>query len=385
MMAIKSSRSDNRVSDYGRKLAAILSDDVLSDDGRNGDLLRLLLYGCSRLYGRVVELRTRRMLNRDRGVKRLPRPVISVGNLTTGGTGKTPMTAYLARLIRSWGLNPVILSRGYGGGAERCGVIVSTGTGPRVPAKVAGDEAYLLAQRLPDVPVVVGRDRYAMGKRVFEQLKPDCYLLDDGFQHIQLHRDLNLVLLDYKRPFGNGHLLPRGHLRESRAALERADAFVLTRSDSPAEIPREVTACSRRKPVFRAAHGTIMAQHLKAGKYQNILDNKYISVDLPVFIFSGIADNIGFQNAVKRLGARPVGQQAFADHHPYSRKDIDAIKAAARAAGARALVTTAKDFVRLPQPLSWAEDLWIADAELIFDDDDFQTFLHSRLKQLLGS
>jgi tetraacyldisaccharide 4'-kinase len=385
MMDTGSSRHDVGVSHYGRRLAAFLSDDVLSDTGRNRDPLRLLLYGCSRLYGRIVELRTRRMLNHGQSVKRLPRPVISVGNLTTGGTGKTPMTACLASLIRSWGLKPVILSRGYGGSAERCGVVVSTGTGPRVPASVAGDEAFLLAQRLPDVPVVVGRRRYAMGARVFKQLNPDCYLLDDGFQHIQLHRDLNLVLLDYKRPFGNGHLLPRGHLRESPAALERADAIVLTRSGFHTQTPDEVAAWSRRKPVFRASHRTIMVQHWRAEKRLPECEKKNLHADTPVYIFSGIADNAGFQQAMKQLGVRSVGQHAFADHHPYRHEDLEAIKADARAAGAKTLVTTAKDFVRLPRPMRWQEDLWVADAELTFANDDFQTFLRWHLRRLVGS
>jgi tetraacyldisaccharide 4'-kinase len=384
MMGSSCRRYSARANVYGRKFAAIVSDDVLSDDGRNGDPLRLLLYGCSRLYGRIVEIRTRRMINDSGRVRRLPRPVVSVGNLTTGGTGKTPMAAYLAGLIGSWGLNPVILSRGYGGSAERCGAIVSSGKGPLVPPEVAGDEAYLLAQRLPEVPVVVGRDRHAMGASVFEQFRPDCYLLDDGFQHIRLHRDLNLVLLDYKRPFGNGHLLPRGHLRESRDALERADAIVLTRSDVGTKPLDEVMACSRRKPVFRAAHHSVVVHHWNSGKYLEILDKKHITADLPVYIFSGIADNGGFQDAVKKMGARPVGHRAFADHHPYSRKDIDTIKAGASGAGAKALVTTAKDFVRLPRPLTWAVDLWVADVELTFANDDFATFVRSRLKRLLG-
>jgi tetraacyldisaccharide 4'-kinase len=294
------------------------------------------------------------------------------------------MTAYLAGLLRSWGVTPAILSRGYGGGAEERGVIVSTGHGPRVPAALAGDEAYLLAQRLPEVPVVAGRDRYAMGKAILGQLDPDCFLLDDGFQHIQLHRDLNLALLDYRRPFGNGHLLPRGHLREPVTALARADALILTRSDLDASKPHAVTAERFGKPVFRAAHRTIIAQRWRAGRPAAAFENRRLPPDATTFVFSGIADNAAFWTAAGGLGGRLVGARAFPDHFPYTRREVNAIEAAAAAAGATALLTTAKDFVRLPRPLDWTDDLFVADADLVFGDRGFETFIRHRLTRLMA-
>jgi tetraacyldisaccharide 4'-kinase len=310
--------------------------------------------------------------------------VLSVGNLTTGGTGKTPMTAYLAGRLRSWGLKPVILSRGYGGRAERRGVIVSSGSGPVVPAAVAGDEAYLLAKRLPAVPVVVGRDRYAMGRMAFDELKPDCYLLDDGFQHLQLHRDLNLALLDYRRPFGNGHLLPRGRLREPVTALTRADALILTRSDLNAAGEHAVTLQRFGKPVFRAAHRTVIIQRWQAGKPTDDTQNGRLPTEAAAFIFSGIADNGAFRDAAGRLGGRIVGSRGFPDHHPYTRRDVDAIETAAAAAGATALLTTAKDAVRLPGPLNLFKALYVADAEMVFQDQGFETFIQQQLTRLVG-
>lgn len=365
--------------DWGAKLKA-----VLSDDGRNTDLLKRLLFGCSRAYGRIVETRFRRLQNRQGGIKQLPRPVISVGNLTTGGTGKTPMAAYLARLLLSWGLRPAILSRGYGGSAMRRGAIVSTGEGPRVPVSVSGDEAHLLAQRLPKVPVVVGRNRYSMGVRALEQLELDCFILDDGYQHIQLHRDLNLALLDYRRPFGNGHMLPRGHLREPLTALTRADALILTRSDLDAAKQHVLEKRGVGKPLFRAAHRTIITQRWVGGKWRP--DGE--AVGLPerekVFIFSGLADNAAFQEAAGELGGRLVGARSFADHHPYTPRDVDLIVQAAREAGADRLLTTAKDFVRLPRPLTFATELVVVDAELLFDGDGFNNFFRRQLTPLVG-
>jgi tetraacyldisaccharide 4'-kinase len=384
MMGIRSSRHDHMASENRRKLAASLSDKVLSDDGRNGDLLRLLLYGCSRVYARIVETRVRRLLNHGGGIQQLPRPVVSVGNLTTGGTGKTPMTAYLASLIQSWGLKPVILSRGYGGSAEGRGVIVSTGQGPRVPAAVAGDEAFGLAQRLPEVPVVVGKNRFAMGIEAARQLAPDCFLLDDGFQHVRLHRDLNLVLLDYRRPFGNGHLLPRGHLREAPSALGRADAVILTRSDLGSPSEPDLSRYCQAKPVFRSRHRSTLAFRWEAGQPGPRVDGGGIPAGTAVFVFSGIADNAAFRNAVRAIGGRLVGFYAFADHHPYSQRDLAKIQVAAKAAGARVIVTTAKDAVRLPRPFDWSQDLLIAEAELVFDTDHFKRYIRGKLVELIG-
>ena len=364
---------------WRRRLAA-----TMADGGHNSGALARSLYGCSILYGRIVAARVRRLRRNSGGIRRLPRPVISVGNLTTGGTGKTPMTAYLAGLLRSWGLKPVILSRGYGGAGEKSGLVVSAGRGPQVPARVAGDEAYLLAQRLPEVPVVVGRKRYAMGLTAMEAFAPDCFILDDGYQHIQLHRDLNLALLDYRRPFGNGHLLPRGHLREPLAALGRADALVLTRCDLNAAVMPELEPWRGGKPLFRTAHRSVLTQRWVGGQRTPLADPGQIPGEQGVFLFSGIADNAAFREAAATLGGRPVGYLEYADHHPYSTGDMAAIEAAARVAGAGALLTTAKDFVRLPQPLDAGLEVWVADADLVFDGDDFQAFIRRRLTALVA-
>lgn len=152
----------------------------------------------------------------DRGwvrPKHLPCPVLSIGNLVAGGTGKTPLTAFLAQHLRAAGCRVAILSRGYGGRASGINV-VSDGQRIFLKPPQAGDEACLLAQKLPGIPVVTGADRFQAGLQAWERFHPDLFLLDDGFQHFQLYRDLDVVLLDAARPFGNGRLLPRGPLRE---------------------------------------------------------------------------------------------------------------------------------------------------------------------------
>ena len=192
--------------------------------------LATLLWGISVLYGGLTHLR-RRLYTRGRlKSHRLPCPVISVGNLTLGGTGKTPLVIHLAEKIQGMGYRPVILSRGYKGLAEKGGAVVSDGRNLLCDARQAGDEPYLMAILLPTVPVVVGRHRYRAGMDAIRRFQPDIILLDDGFQHLQLKRDLNLLLLDAQNPFGNRYLFPRGTLREPEVSLLGADAVVLTRS-----------------------------------------------------------------------------------------------------------------------------------------------------------
>ncbi|MFN2165764.1 MAG: tetraacyldisaccharide 4'-kinase, partial [Anaerolineae bacterium] len=163
-------------------------------------------------YGALVRLRSAAYAG-SRRRRRLPVPVISVGNLTVGGTGKTPMIARLAASLLAAGRRPAIVSRGYRGGLEKTGGIVSDGHRLLQDAAAAGDEPFMLAMQLPGVPVAVGRDRYEIGRRVIRALSADVILLDDGFQHLRLARDVDILLMDARRPLGNGHVLPRGPLR----------------------------------------------------------------------------------------------------------------------------------------------------------------------------
>ena len=162
------------------------------------------------------------------GPKKLPAPVVSVGNLTVGGTGKTPVVACLARLWQDRGRRVAILSRGYGG-PSRGVTCISNGWNTYKKPPEVGEEPYWLARTLPGVAVYTGACRYAAGLAAWEEFRPDLFLLDDGFQHVQLHRDLDLVLLDAASPFGNGYLLPRGPLREPLTALAAAQSLILTR------------------------------------------------------------------------------------------------------------------------------------------------------------
>ncbi len=180
-------------------------------------------------YGFLMRARARLYQDGILAARRLPCRVVSIGNITAGGTGKTPMTIRVAKMIRDQGYRVAVISRGYRGRLEKRGGIVSDGSTILVGPRDAGDEPYLMASLLEGIPVVVGSRRYEAGLLTVAHFRPHVIVLDDAFQHLRLQRDLNILLLDSRAPFGNGHVLPRGRLREPLRALGRAHVFVLTR------------------------------------------------------------------------------------------------------------------------------------------------------------
>ena len=225
-----------------------------SREGEQGPL-KMALYGISKIYGGAQVVRRECYRRGWRRSFRLPCKVVSVGNLAVGGTGKTPMTAYLARAFEQMGQRVVVISRGYKGGGGRTSRVVSDGHQVLMTAPQSGDEAQLLARQLKTIPVLIGKDRYQAGMDAVAQFQPDVIILDDGFQHLRLSRDLDLVLLDAAAPFGNGHLLPRGILREPVSALAAADGVVFTRAvpDQSANV-EHLDFLHPEMAVFRSTH-----------------------------------------------------------------------------------------------------------------------------------
>jgi tetraacyldisaccharide 4'-kinase len=286
--------------------------------------------------------------------------VVSIGNLTVGGAGKTPVTAAVARLCQRRGQRVAILSRGYGG---RASGVVRLADGARLyhqPPEV-GEEAYLLARSLPGVAVYTGASRLAAGMAAWRDLRPDLFLLDDGFQHFQLHRDLDLVLLDAAAPFGNGCLLPRGPLREPVATLANAQAIILTRYDE-ARHRHTRDALERAFPeklLLTAAVAPVRVRSFPGGHGEPpaALGNRLL------FAFAGLARPGVFAHTLTELGVDLKGFAVFPDHYPYTRQDLLALARRARTQGAGALVTTAKDWARLGE--RWEGDLllWVLEVE----------------------
>ncbi|MGA8281382.1 MAG: tetraacyldisaccharide 4'-kinase [Desulfobacterales bacterium] len=332
----------------------------------------------SMIYGAVVKLRAGAYRSGRLISRKLPCKVISIGNITTGGTGKTPMTLYLAEWLQRSGWRTAVVSRGYKGGAEENGGIVSDGRKIILTCAAAGDEPYLLASRLLSVavPVVVGRKRYDVGMLAVKHFKPDVIILDDAFQHLQLSRDIDLVLLDCRRPFGNSYLLPRGTLREPVSALSRGDIFILTRA---APGPNRIDCGTlpdgflRGRPLYRSVHVPELVSWIEAGRGMAVHvterleagDTKRLT-GRRVFAFAGIADNSDFKKTVQDLNCDLRGFMGFADHHRYTDRDVAALLHAARQSGADLMCTTEKDAVRMASHWKWTLDLAVIGVRISF-------------------
>jgi tetraacyldisaccharide 4'-kinase len=314
----------------------------------------------SRFYGLGAGLRRTLYARGLLRTKKLPAPVISVGNLTVGGTGKTPVVACLAALWRDRGRRVAILSRGYGG---RIQGPTRLSDGERLyhkPPEV-GEEPYWLARALPGVAVYTGADRYAAGLAAWEEFKPDLFLLDDGFQHFQLHRDLDLVLLDAAAPFGNGSLLPRGPLREPLTALSAAQIIILTRFDHPRH-EANLSAIQKRFPdkmVLTASISPVRVTSHPGGQAQapEVVGHRALMA------FAGLARPEVFAATLQDLGVDLKGFKFFPDHHNYTPQEVHDLAATARTLGAEALITTGKDWARLGERWHECVPLWVLEVE----------------------
>lgn len=275
-------------------------------------------------YRLAAALRNRRY-DAGTGVGRVDVPVVCVGNLSVGGTGKTPAVEWVARRLADRGLAVTLLSRGYG-----------------------ADEALLLEENLPDVPHLTGADRLALARTAVEELEPDVLVLDDGFGHRRLHRDFDLVLIDATDAAGVRHTLPRGLLREPFSSLKRAHAVVLTRADqaTPADLAG-LTARVRRAnpgiPVATARHRPV--ELLREGAEPSPVESL---AGMTVGAFCGVGNPEAFRRTLVSLGATVAAMRVYADHHPYTRIDVDALEQWAEALPSGCdIVTTQKDAVKL--------------------------------------
>lgn len=310
------------------------------------------LYGLSRVYRAGIWLRSQAY---SRGILRsrhLPCRVVSIGNITAGGTGKTPMALYVAERLKALRYRVALVSRGYQGAFEKCGGVVRDGSGIVCTPAQSGDEPYMLAEQL-QVPVVVGRNRYRSGMAAVHRFSPEVIVMDDGFQHRALHRDLDLVLLDSEHPFGNGHFLPRGRLRDLPASLAGSDAVILTRcrqSDRPAPIPKAVMQLAGDRPVFKTCHEPVIVrmpvQALASdpGCPDSGSGGQACRMGLLV---SGVADNSDVLSSCRNLGIRIADHVEFPDHYWYKQEDFEKIRAAMQRSSAEIIVTTEKDHVKL--------------------------------------
>jgi tetraacyldisaccharide 4'-kinase len=297
------------------------------------------------LYGAGARLRRKAYQQGWLRSKRLSRPVISVGNLTVGGSGKTPIVAQVAEILLRHGYKPAILTRGYG--RDHGSDLIALGPQPEraTDARTAGDEPALLARALPQVPVIICADRFRAGQLAEERFGVDVHILDDGFQHFALERDIDLVAIDVTQDVLRNAVLPAGRLREPVSALARADLIVLTRTEirDPGPIEKQVKVINSRVPVFRCAtglHGLVDAGSGKAIEAETYRGR-------PVCAFCAIGNPAAFFSDLRRWGFNPVAEVVFRDHHVYTPEDIQRINKAATEKGAVALLTTEKDLMNL--------------------------------------
>ena len=359
----------------------------ISDQAYEPDFFSLeqLLVKASWVFHMAANLRLRLYGSGLLREKSLPCFVISIGNILAGGAGKTPMAMHLAQLLSQMGKRPVVISRGYKGSLKAGVGIVSDGKNLFLSLDQAGDEPYMMAKR-QTFPVVVGKDRYRAGMLAIERLKPDVVILDDGFQHLGLKKDLNILLFDHDRPLGNARVLPAGRLRETPAmSRNRCDALVFTRCpETPDSTPpvKEIIRQYGNIPFFKTRHAPFLLQMLSPKKTSpTVIPCPQSLKDRPGLLFSGIANNASFRNAAQELGVNVRDHLEFKDHYRYKRADILRIQERARELGTDLILTTDKDWVKLDQDISWDADLAVIGIGIKFENAHaFENFIKSRLE-----
>lgn len=309
-------------------------------------------------YGLVV--RTRNALY-DRGwlpKQALPCPVISVGNLTVGGTGKTPVVIWIVERLLARGFRVGVLSRGYRRRSREPRVLVSDGHKVLVEPNDAGDEPYLIASRCPGSVVAVGADRYRLGRWVFDRFPLDYVVLDDGFQHRALHRSVDLLLVDASDPVGLQALFPVGRLREPLSSASRATALLLTRADVAPELE---WILARIRTSAEKDFQPILLRFIPEA-YVDALSGAVLQLEQGVgrtaVIFSGVGNPASFRTILIRHGINIADEVVFADHHTYTEADIERLRERAGRAHADLFITTEKDAVKIKPLVRTGETVW---------------------------
>ena len=376
---------------FRTKAAAYFSS--LMGEGPHTSLDKLVLHildGGAVVYDHCVRAKYRPYKeNKDKSTH-LPARVISLGNITVGGTGKTPMACLLARYLREKGLRVALLNRGYRSRMEKKTAVMSDGKHILLTQDEGGDEAYLLARILPGIPVIVGRDREASGRLAIERFHTQILILDDAFQHWQLARDLDIVLIDATNPFGNGKLLPRGILREPLEHLDRAGLFVITKTDGKTPEDLAVIRQTLHQYNSKAPVATAVQKVKWCVPYQLWLADcrteysSYISGNgQKAVTVSALGNPVAFEVTARQFGYNVADTIRFDDHHQYDDDDMKKMKALAIQQNA-VIVTTEKDAVKISLEIveKYNVPLYVLGIETEITDGWFA--IQSRLELLLG-
>ena len=335
--------------------------------GFRAALMRFLMRALSGVFRILVQLRLWRYRSGWKTRHHLGCQVLSIGNITVGGTGKTPVVELLARSLRDNGRRVAILSRGYKSRkldhpqrwrdaanrpipSEEMPKVVSTGQALLLDSKFAGDEPFMLARNLDGVSVVVDKNRVKGGRFAIRHLEADTLLLDDGMQYLDLAHSLDIVLVDSQAPFGTGAMLPRGTLREPPKNLRRAGYILLTKCDgsSNEKLIERIRKHNKTAEIIECAHGPIHLEDVFTRERQplDFLKDKWVGA------ISAIAVPEAFEGALEKLGARVEIRRRFSDHHRFTRKDVDRFMQRCVERDMNLILTTEKDAVRFPRPTS---------------------------------
>lgn len=301
-------------------------------------------------------------------VTKLPAPVISIGNLTTGGTGKTPLVEWVCRILARKQRKVCVLTRGYGRLNPGSRVIVSDGSTILANAAEAGDEPFLLAQSLEGLAAVISDpNRIAAGNWAIDNLGSEVFVLDDGFQHIALARDLNILTIDATNPWGGGKLLPAGGLREPRAGLSRADCVIVTRADQSDDLialESEIQRLTGSRPVVNSEMIVKGISRMNSEQPEEVG-----SPPQPVAAFCAVGNPESFFTLLRRQGIDPVFTRTFRDHHQYTQADINSLIQESRKIGAQSFITTSKDAVKLKQS-KFEFPCYVLNIEISIEEED---------------
>jgi len=325
------------------------------------------------LYGALVRTRLRLYRSGFLKTENVGAPVISVGNITAGGTGKTPLVEWAARALAGEGRRACVLTRGYGRADERRRVVASDGRSVLADARECGDEPRLLAEKLLGAAsVVCDRDRVAAARWAREHLGADAFVLDDGFQHLRIARDLDIVTLDATAPWGGGHLLPRGRLREPPGSLARADCVVITR----AELADDLESLRAESVKLSGGRAAVISSRVRtrgltllnppADSPNDGHEGRGVRSDAAAFC--AVGNPRAFFEHLRREGFGLLYTRAFADHHAFTQDDVDGVAREAARGGARVLLTTAKDAVKL-RGFNFPLPCYVVEIELEFEDE----------------
>jgi tetraacyldisaccharide 4'-kinase len=340
--------------------------------------MSVILMPISAVYGSVAQLRAGLYRQGFLKQRRLSQPVVSVGNLSVGGTGKTPLVAYLVRSMLRRGFRPSILTRGYRRNSSERLIALDPCRSRRPDPRRTGDEAAMLASDLPEVPIGVSANRYEAGQLVEKKYDVNVHVLDDGFQHLRLARTLDIVTLDVTQGLASHRLLPAGRLREPRSALRRAHLIVLTRTElgESGAVEEAIHQIHPNAPVY---HSRVSLAFLCDAASRERAPTPTLE-GKRVFAFCGVGNPKAFFSDLERWGMQLAGTRAYRDHHLYSDADVSILKGGARRAGADALVTTEKDLMNLPATWSGGTPLYGCGIELeMIESDAFEGAVFSRL------